>query len=81
MNLDLKHDDLLVVVGQVGAGKTTLLHSIMEETRRCSGSHKVVGTISYVEQEPFIFSGTIKDNIIFGKRYQPDLFQQALIYS
>ena len=34
INLDLKHDSLLVVVGRIGSGKTTLLYSIMEETVR-----------------------------------------------
>jgi len=60
INLDLKHDDLIIVVGQVGAGKTTLLYSIMEETPICSGSREITGTIAYVEQEPFIYSETIK---------------------
>jgi len=70
----LKHDDLLVVVGQVGSGKTTLLYSIMEETRKNFGSCFIKGTIAYVEQEPFIFSGSIKENILFGKIYHHQLF-------
>jgi ABC-type multidrug transport system fused ATPase/permease subunit len=41
----------------------------MEETRIAAGSSQVRGTIAYVEQEPFIFSGTIKDNILFGMVY------------
>ena len=59
----------MVVVGKVGAGKTTLLHSIMEETRLVKGEQVVKGTIAYVEQEPFIISGSIKDNILMGKRF------------
>ena len=38
INLNLKHDSLLVVVGRIGSGKTTLLYSIMEETVKKSGS-------------------------------------------
>jgi ABC-type cobalamin/Fe3+-siderophores transport system ATPase subunit len=37
LNISLKTGDLMVVVGQVGCGKTTILHSIMEETKLCSG--------------------------------------------
>jgi len=33
INIDLKKNDHMIVVGQVGTGKTTLLFSIMEETK------------------------------------------------
>ena len=49
VNFDLKHNDMLTVVGQVGAGKTTLLHAIMEEAKTCSGQCSIKGTIAYVE--------------------------------
>ena len=49
MDFKLGSGDLMVVVGPVGSGKTTLLHSIMDETKVCSGSHEVKGTIAYVE--------------------------------
>ena len=74
----MKNSGLLVVVGQVGCGKTTLLYSIMEETRIAYGESHVSGTVAYVEQEPFIFSGTIKDNILFGMVYEEKRFQIAL---
>ena len=66
VTLDLKHDDTLIVVGKIGNGKTTLLMSLMDETVKLSGTQLVKGRIAYVEQEPFIFSGTIEDNITFG---------------
>lgn len=37
VNLDLKHDDKLVVVGKIGSGKTTLLFSLMDETVKLGG--------------------------------------------
>lgn len=37
INLDLKSNDFLVVVGKVGAGKSTLLHAIMEEVNLLGG--------------------------------------------
>lgn len=64
--------DLIVVVGQVGCGKSTLLSSIMSETCLVSGSLEVKGTIAYVEQEPFIISDSIKENILFGRRYNEE---------
>lgn len=70
--------DFLVVVGQVGCGKTSLLYSIMEETNLVNGTRKVNGSIAYVEQEPFIFSGTVKKNILFGKPYDKERFEKAV---
>jgi ABC-type branched-subunit amino acid transport system ATPase component len=49
VNIKLKYNDFLVVVGAVGAGKTTLLYSIMDETRKHGGTQVVKGKIAYVE--------------------------------
>ena len=68
----------MVVVGKVGSGKTTLLHSIMEETRLVQGQQTIKGTVAYVEQEPFIISGSIKENILLGKRYEESKFEMAI---
>lgn len=56
----MKSGDLLVVVGEVGCGKTSLLYSIMEETQLTKGASDINGSIAYVEQEPFIYSASVK---------------------
>ena len=38
----------------------------------------MLGRIAYVEQEPFIFSASIIDNVCFGLDYDPDRFEIAL---
>lgn len=78
LNFEVTPGELLVIVGQVGCGKTTTLMSILEETSKVFGNLKVAGTIAYVEQEPFILSSSIKDNITFGKRYDAKLLDKAL---
>lgn len=78
ITLNLKHDSLLMVVGKVGAGKTTLLYSIMEENKRLSGDMKVQGRLAYVEQEPFIYSGSIEENVTFGLVYDKDRFKKSI---
>ena len=50
----------------------------MSETRKTAGSLSVRGRIAYVEQEPFIFSGTIEENITFGLQYDTAHFQRAI---
>ena len=78
LNLKLMPADLLVVVGKIGSGKTSLLYSIMDETVNKKGTHEIKGKIAYVEQEPFIFSGTIMDNICFGLEYAACRFNKAV---
>ena len=70
--------ELLVVVGQIGSGKTSLLYSLMDETVKKLGNHTVRGSIAYVEQEPFIISGTIQENITFGLEYAEVRFRKAV---
>lgn len=78
LNFELKTGDLMIVVGSVGAGKTSLLHSLMNETNMTGGTQVKRGRIAYVEQEPFIFSASIRDNVCFGLDYDPQKFEQAL---
>ena len=81
VNFNLKPGDFLAIVGPVGSGKTTLLHSLMGETFLDSGKMEITGTIAYVEQEPLIVSGTIKDNILMGKVFDAQLFKEAISVS
>ena len=80
-NIDIKlmPKDLLVVVGKIGSGKTSLLFSILDETVKKAGNQKVRGRVALVEQEPFIISGSIMDNICFGFKYDEIRFQHAVV--
>jgi ABC-type bacteriocin/lantibiotic exporter with double-glycine peptidase domain len=69
---------LVIVIGAVGSGKSTLLYSLMHETSLTSGTHSQNGTLAYVEQEPFIFSASVKDNIIFGLPFDEERFNYAI---
>lgn len=57
---------LLAVIGPVGGGKSSLLHVILQELPLSEGTLKVNGEISYASQEPWLFAGTVRQNILFG---------------
>ncbi|XP_055606101.1 ATP-binding cassette sub-family C member 4-like isoform X1 [Uranotaenia lowii] len=83
INLDVKKGKLVGIVGPVGAGKTSVLQAILRELPIESGSIECEGTISYVSQEPWLFAGTIRHNVLFGlpmdaKRYRTVLKVCAL---
>ena len=69
VSFSLKNTGLLTVVGEVGCGKSTLLYSLINETYKLSGEALVIGKIAFVEQEPFILSGTVIENVIFGLKF------------
>lgn len=59
----IKHHEFVMIVGRVGAGKSSLLMSILNELPIQSGSIKINGSLSYASQEPWLFAGTIRENI------------------
>ncbi|WWD04245.1 hypothetical protein V865_002313 [Kwoniella europaea PYCC6329] len=57
---------LVCVVGRVGTGKSTLLHGLINEVKKLNGYVKFGGTVSYVPQQAWVQSGTVRDNITFS---------------
>ncbi|PIO74854.1 ABC transporter, ATP-binding protein [Teladorsagia circumcincta] len=78
LNLEANPGDLVAVIGPVGSGKSSLLSSLLCEARRISGKLTVSGKIGYCSQDVWIFSGTIRDNILFGCDYDQENYRRAL---
>lgn len=74
VSFDVPTRSLTVVTGPVGSGKSTLLSSIAGEVTISSGTIVYSGNIAYVPQKAWLFSGSIRDNILFGKSYDEDKF-------
>jgi ATP-binding cassette subfamily B protein len=80
LNLTVKEGTSLAIVGETGSGKTTMVNLICRFYVPTQGAILVDGTnylerslgwlrsnIGYVQQTPFVFSGSYKDNIRYGK--------------
>lgn len=79
ISLTLKQGELLGVCGMVGSGKSSLINAILGELEPVTGSLLVrTKEIGFVGQSPWILSGSIKDNIIFGKEYKLDWFKTVV---
>ncbi|XP_066522703.1 multidrug resistance-associated protein 4 isoform X2 [Hoplias malabaricus] len=74
----VKPGQLLAVIGPVGAGKSSLLSTILGELPPDKGVVKVKGELTYASQQPWVFPGTIRSNILFGKDLQPQKYEKVL---
>lgn len=77
-SLTMKPGECVVIAGRVGAGKSSLLSCFLREIPRYKGDFTFKGRIAYVEQEPYIFSSTVRDNIIFGKKFKDSFYQKVV---
>ncbi|XP_021854515.1 putative ABC transporter C family member 15 [Spinacia oleracea] len=69
----------IAVCGSVGSGKSSLLCSILGEIPRILGREiKVYGTKAYVPQNSWIQTGTVRDNVLFGKEMNKGFYEEVL---
>ncbi|PLY04685.1 MAG: type I secretion system permease/ATPase [Arcobacter sp.] len=85
INLSIEEGEKVAILGKIGSGKSTLLKLILNLYEPKSGSVLIDGVdtrqidpidlrhaVGCVPQEPFLFMGTIKDNITIGEQYISD---------
>ncbi len=79
LSLTIKHGETIGVAGRSGCGKTTWLRTLMRLAHASGGSASLGGAatdsisradigklVGYVGQNPFVFTGTIAENIAYG---------------
>ncbi|KAL3511701.1 hypothetical protein ACH5RR_024418 [Cinchona calisaya] len=78
VNLKVRRGKKVAVCGPVGAGKSSILYAILGEIPKMSGNVKICGSIAYVSQASWIQSGTVRDNILFGKPMNKIKYDEAI---
>jgi ABC-type multidrug transport system fused ATPase/permease subunit len=85
VHLDAPPGKTIALVGSTGAGKSTVLSLLNRFYEADSGSITIDGTdiaglaksslreqLGYVTQEPFLFNGTVRENLLLAKRDATD---------
>ncbi|KAF7140434.1 hypothetical protein RHSIM_Rhsim06G0226900 [Rhododendron simsii] len=78
INISVCRGMRVAVCGTVGSGKSSLLSCILGEVPKISGTIKLCGTKAYVAQSPWIQSGKIEENILFGEEMDRERYDQVL---
>ena len=73
-----REGSLIAITGPVGSGKSTLLSAIAGEIADKNGAITCKGTVVYVPQIAWIFSGTIRENILFGEQYEKSKYDRVI---
>ena len=69
---------LTVITGPVGSGKYILLSAIPGEVSDTNGTIDRQGSLVYVPQVAWVFSGTIRENILFGHPYDEHKYARTI---
>ncbi|XP_060724517.1 multidrug resistance-associated protein 4 isoform X3 [Tachysurus vachellii] len=78
ISFSVKMGQLLTVIGPVGSGKSSLLSIILGELPQDKGVVRVTGNLSYASQQPWVYPGTIRSNVLFGKELQLQKYEKVL---
>ncbi|KAG5204285.1 hypothetical protein JEQ12_002261 [Ovis aries] len=78
LSFTVRPGEVLAVAGPVGAGKSSLLSALLGELPPSQGKVSVHGRIAYASQQPWVFPGTVKSNILFGKKYEEDRYEEVI---
>jgi len=88
INLNIEKGKLYGVVGAVGSGKSSLLQAILGEMDPVTSASAVsmpgknsgnsVGYAAYCAQTPWVVNDTLRGNVLFGRPFDEDRYQQTL---
>ncbi|EHK47570.1 uncharacterized protein TrAtP1_012305 [Trichoderma atroviride] len=78
INFTAYKGELSCVVGRVGAGKSSFLQSVLGGLYKVKGSAEVRGTIAYGSQQCWVLNATVKENIVFGYKWDPEFYEKTI---
>lgn len=78
INFIAKKGQLACIVGRVGAGKSSFLSAILGDLWKVEGQVELHGAIAYAAQSPWVMNATVKENIVFGHRWDQTFYERTV---
>ena len=55
-----------------------MFHALLEELPLTEGTICINGVVSYASQEPWLFGGSVRQNILFGEPYNKERYREVI---
>lgn len=86
INFTARKSYLHCIVGRVGSGKSTFFTSLLGQLEMVNSKDPLTklpyvsirGTIAYCAQQPWIMNSSLKDNILFGHKYDEGFYKKTI---
>ncbi|CAG5100511.1 Oidioi.mRNA.OKI2018_I69.XSR.g17031.t1.cds [Oikopleura dioica] len=78
IELKVSSGNIVAVVGPVGSGKSSMISTLLGELHSDSSKIHINGNLAYVPQQAWIQNMTLKDNIIFGKEFNKQKYEDII---
>lgn len=70
--------ELACIIGRVGAGKSSLLEAMLGNLFKQKGEVVSRGDVAYVAQSPWVMNASVKENIVFGRRWDQKFYERTV---
>ncbi|KAI5849407.1 P-loop containing nucleoside triphosphate hydrolase protein [Morchella snyderi] len=78
INFTANKGELNCVLGKVGAGKSSLLQALLGDLWKVNGQVVLKGSTAYVAQQAWVMNASVRENIVFGHRFDPEFYQKTV---
>ncbi|KAH8073189.1 ATPase [Aureococcus anophagefferens] len=80
LTLDVRRFEVLMLSGPVGCGKSSFLEALLGELDLVHGTAtaKAGALVAYAPQTPTILAATLRENVLFGERFEERAYVDAL---
>lgn len=79
LNLKVPKGSLVIILGPSGSGKSTLLQALIGQCiADGSTQSSICGSTALSAQNPWILSGTVRDNILFRREFDDSRYREVL---
>ncbi|EAT83470.2 hypothetical protein SNOG_09278 [Parastagonospora nodorum SN15] len=78
INFSAHKGELACIVGRVGSGKSSLLQAVLGDLWKVNGEVVLRGKTAYVPQSAWVMNASVRENIVFGHRWDPQFYNKTV---